>query len=345
MDIGAYIREFKNVLDPFILEYLRKFTLSRAEGARGLYALFMEAGRGGKCIRGALVKLGYEIAAGRPADEGILPAAAAFEVFQTGILAHDDIIDKSPLRRGKDALWRAAARGDTHYGVSQAICLGDVGIVLAEGLIAESPFGADRKLEALSVFREALLKTMDGEMLDVLLSREKNYGDAEGILRIAELKTAWYTVAGPMRLGAALAGAQEKSLGEMERFGIALGTAFQIRDDILGVRASESETGKSGASDIAEGKVTLLIHHALKNAVPAERRRLSEIYGRPPVSEEARKTVTDLFESTGAFSAAERWAEERVEEAVKRIPELTRDTGHAELLRQLSGMMLLAGKP
>ncbi|MDR2174782.1 MAG: polyprenyl synthetase family protein [Synergistaceae bacterium] len=348
MNIETYIREFKEVLDGFISGYLADLARRRAESAgRGvadLYAVFKEAGRGGKCIRGALVKLGHEIASGRPADGRILPAAAAFEIFQTGILSHDDIIDKSPLRRGKDSIWQASARtmdGDLHYGMSQAICLGDVGLVLANRLVAESAFDAERKIEALSVFHAAQLNTMDGEMLDVLLSRVKDYDDENGILKIASLKTAWYTIAGPMQLGAVLAGGPPDLLRCMEDFGLSLGVAFQLKDDILGIRAAEKEIGKSNTSDIAEGKVTLLIRHALKNASADDRRRLREIYGHPSVSEADRETVQEIFSSTGAFDAAARRAERCLCEAKRLIPGMARSAEHAALLTQLSDMMFL----
>jgi geranylgeranyl diphosphate synthase type I len=265
------------------------------------------------------------------------------------------------LRRGRDSLWRASAltlggggegpgpvdphsvlsHEDLHYGTSQAICLGDIGLILANGLIAESAFDAERKIEALAVFRAAQLNTMDGEMLDVLLSRTKDYGDEDGILKIASLKTAWYTIAGPMQLGAVLAGGPRTRnlLRDMESFGLSLGVAFQLKDDVLGVQAAEEDIGKSNTSDIAEGKVTLLIHHALKNAPADDRRRLKEIYGRPSVSDADRETVQAIFTSTGAFDAAARRAELCLGEARRLIPNMARNAEHAALLAQLSDKM------
>ena len=108
--IEEYIHSCKKVLEPYIDSYLAGLIEERAGSDRGLaelYEIFREAGRGGKCIRGTMVKLGYEIALGQPAGEEILPACAAFEILQTAILGHDDVIDKSPLRRGRDSIWRA----------------------------------------------------------------------------------------------------------------------------------------------------------------------------------------------------------------------------------------------
>ncbi|MDR2529262.1 MAG: polyprenyl synthetase family protein [Synergistaceae bacterium] len=341
-DIGEYIRSCKEILEPYIDHFLAGLMVERSDNRLAtLYGLFREACGGGKYVRGSLVRLGYEIALDCPARDEVLPAAAAFEIFQTAILSHDDIIDKSPLRRGRDSIWQAAARlqGNHHYGVSQALCLGDVGIALASRLIAGSSFEPDKKVEALKIFLDAQLNTVDGEMLDVLMSHEKDYGDEEGVLRIATLKTAWYTVIGPLRLGAALGGASLSLLDAMKRYGVALGVAFQLRDDVLGIKAAEEETGKSGVSDVAEGKVTLLAHYAVKRATPEQLKRLRRVYGLETATEADRATVREVFESTGAFAAVERRAESLLAEARNAIPDVTRDPDNAALLAQLGDMM------
>jgi len=359
LTIKEYVNSCKNILEPYIEKYLadligKRFSPdhNRSNYDReiaGLYGVFKEAGKGGKCIRGSLVKLGYEIALGRTVGDEILPACAAFEILQTAILAHDDVIDKSTLRRGKDSVWRAVMRrmegaedidfNRCHYGISQAICLGDIGISLANRLIVESSFDADRKIKAMKTFLDIQLNTIDGEMLDVLMSDDKDYSDEGGILQIANLKTAWYTVVGPLQLGAVLGGASPELLDSMRRFGIFLGTAFQIRDDILSINATEAETGKSNISDIAEGKVTLLAHYAMKKASPAQLEMLRRIYGSGTVSEADRLTVCDIFENTGAFIEAEKKAAECLSEASGMISALTQNAGHASLLRQLIDML------
>ncbi|MCL2010449.1 MAG: polyprenyl synthetase family protein [Synergistaceae bacterium] len=342
--VKEYIRSCKEALEPYIEDYIAGLAEKRAGSVSGLaelYEIFREAGRGGKCIRGSLVKLGHEIALGRPAGDEILPACAAFEILQTAILGHDDVIDKSPLRRGRDSIWRAVTRGrdDFHYGISQAICLGDVGIFLANLLIVESVFDAGRKIEAVKTFIDVQLNTVDGEMLDVLMSYDKDYGDEEGILRIANLKTAWYTIAGPLRLGAALAGASPELMDAMRRYGIFLGTAFQLRDDVLGINAAEEDIGKSNTSDIAEGKVTLLAYYAMKRAAPAQLGQLRRIYGSGAVSEADRVIVRNIFESTGAFAEVTKKAESYLAEAAGIIDEITQNAEHAALLAQLGDMM------
>jgi geranylgeranyl diphosphate synthase type I len=345
-DIREYVRSYKKILEEYIENYLAERIAEQAEHIdrriSELYSIFKEASGGGKSIRGCLVKLGYELAANCPAGNEILPISAAFELFQTAILGHDDIIDKSSLRRGKDSIWQAVTRrsGSVDDGISQAICLGDGGIALANRLVAESSFSAERKIEALKTFLGVQLHTMDGEMLDVCLSREKNYDDEEGILKIARLKTAWYTIIGPLQLGAALGGGKPELLDALQRYGMPLGIAFQLQDDILGIEASESDTGKSNTSDIAEGKVTLLAHHAMKRATPEQLGQLRRIYGREDISETDRKTVREIFEATGALEVVARKAESFRAEAEEKIADITQDPEKRALLTQLGDMMI-----
>jgi geranylgeranyl diphosphate synthase type I len=365
--IEEYISSCKQKLEPYIDEYLAGLIAKMADGRLAdLYETFREAGKGGKCIRGSLVKLGYELALGSQAGEEILPICASVEILQTAILGHDDIIDKSPLRRGRDSMWRALERlvetraaekrdiqgrkaqnheaddensNERHYGISQTICLGDVGISLANSLIIESSFEPDKKIKAMKKFIEVQLNTVDGEMLDVLMSYGKDYGDEEGIFKIARLKTAWYTIAGPLQLGAVLGGASPELLDAMRRYGVFLGTAFQLRDDILGIDADEAEIGKSNTSDIAEGKVTLLAHFAMKRATPEQLEQLRGVYGSGAVSETDRLAVHEIFENTGAFTEVAKKAESYLAEAAGVVGEITQNAEQAALLIQLGEMM------
>ncbi len=194
---------------------------------------FIKACDGGKKIRGALINLGYQIAGG--GSQSILDVAAAYEIFHSSILVHDDIIDQSIERRGLPSLYQAL--GSNHYGVSQAICLADAGFFLATRIISEAKFPDQKKNKALILFSKTMLDTALGQMLDI----EK--GDP---LIIMKFKTAQYTISSPLQLGALLAGADEKLVRKLGEFGESLGIAFQIRDDILdgevqSIKESEKE--------------------------------------------------------------------------------------------------------
>jgi geranylgeranyl diphosphate synthase type I len=354
LTINEYVRGFKEILEPFTDNYLSGLVEAAMRSdprIAELYEVFREASRGGKCIRGSLVKLGYEIASGRSARDAILPVAAAFEILQTAILGHDDVIDKSPLRRGRDSIWRAISRRMEqrrpdqyeeayHFGISEAICLGDIGIFLANRLVAESSIEHEKRTEAMRTFLDAQLNMVDGEMLDALMSFEKDYDDVDGIIKMASLKTAWYTIIGPLQVGAVLGGAVPEQLDAMKRYGIALGLAFQLKDDILGIEAEEEESGKSNTSDIAEGKITLLAHFAMKRAAPEQLAQLRLVYGSSEVSDEARQIVRDIFESTGAFAETEKIMENCLAEAKAVITDITRDPEKTRLLEQLCDMMI-----
>lgn len=193
---------------------------------------FVDACQGGKRIRGTLVKLGYEMAKGQKMKE-IYKVGAALEMLHTAILVHDDIMDKSPIRRGQPSLY-------TSVGVDQAINLGDLGFFLAIKIISESKFSDKEKSQALHLLSKTMVDTAVGQILDI----EK--GDP---MVVARLKTAQYTITGPLVLGTILGGLGPTSprLRGIKEFGENLGIAFQLRDDIL-----DGEAKEQSLSDVLE---------------------------------------------------------------------------------------------
>ncbi len=276
------------------------------------YPALREACVGGKCLRGYLVSLGYFLAAGEPLKD--MRPAAAFEVFQGGILAHDDIIDESPLRRGKPSLYMALGGGKP--GASRAICLGDLTIGLAEALLARSAFPAERRLRALGIFSEVISRTAAGEAMDIDLGKAD--AGEEDILAMYALKTAPYSVAGPLAVGAALGGGEEALLSSLYEFGMLPGIAFQIRDDIAGIFAEEAETGKS-LSDAEEGKSTLLTAYFSRTAAGAAREEFFSLYGTPALTSAQMQRIRTLLLEAGAKSYAEGKAEEYERRALARL--------------------------
>lgn len=182
---------------------------------------FISSCQGGKGIRGLLVVLGYQLTS-KLDNKNIIQVAAAYEIFHNAILAHDDIIDKSNKRRGKDSLYQAL--GGNHQAISQAICLADAGFFLALKVIAESKFEEKVKNQSLQWFCQVMQDTAAGQLLDIMT--------LEPIIT-AEYKTARYTIVGPLVLGAILGTGDQKLIKQLEMFGSNLGIAFQIKDDIL----------------------------------------------------------------------------------------------------------------
>ena len=220
MDFKIYLDKTAKELDREVEKILNQ-ELKEAKGIGKklvpLLEAFTDACMGGKRIRGVLVKLGYELA-GKKSKE-IIKIGAAYEILHAAILAHDDIIDNSPTRRDKPSLYKSV-------GISQAITLGDLGFFLAIKIISESNFPQRGKNEALALFARTMVDTAVGQMLDI------QKGDP---LTIMKFKTAQYTIAGPLQLGAILAGWGPTSirLRRIKQFGESLGIAFQIQDDIL----------------------------------------------------------------------------------------------------------------
>lgn len=214
MDFKKYLQGNVRSLDREIEEILEKSLPPVAKD-------FISSCQGGKRIRGVLVKLGYELAhpggvrAHLPGE--IIKIAAAYEIAHAAILVHDDIMDQSKLRRGQASLYQKV-------GVSKAITLGDLGFFLAMRIISESNFPELQKNQALLVFAKTLMDTAIGQMMD-LAGQDK--------IATAKLKTARYTISGPLEIGAVLAGAESDLLDQLDQFGENLGIAFQIKDDIL----------------------------------------------------------------------------------------------------------------
>lgn len=230
MEFTKYLEQNAKKLDKEegrILNNWFKETIKIDKHLIPLAKALMDACLGGKRIRGVLVRLGYELAGGK--KEEILKVGVAFEIFHTALLIHDDIIDKSPQRRGKSSLYKSA-------GIPQAITLADLAFMLAVKIIAETDFESNTKNKALAFFSKTMINTTIGQMLDI------QKGDPAKVMLF---KTAKYTVAGPLQIGAILAGADENLFGLLGVFGEKLGIAFQIQDDILD--GEETSLGREDA--------------------------------------------------------------------------------------------------
>ncbi len=284
----------------------------------------------GKFIRGALVNLGYSILKSdiEYSDE----LALAFEIYQTAILINDDIIDHASLRRNQPTIpvhymndWEAKGievkRDAYDVANSMAICAGGFGMCYANQKMAEAYNRSDNLGILLQYFNQVIINTIQGEVIDVILPfEEKNFCSNEddlvdSITEIYRLKTAWYTVIGPLCLGMILAGGADENIKKMECFAESLGIAFQIKDDILGIYADEDNIGKNVGSDITEFKQTLLYAY-IRN----QKEYFSDLlryYGKENLTYEDVKAIRDLFSKSGALAYAEHEMNRYFELAIK----------------------------
>lgn len=306
---------------------------------------FARLNAGGKMIRGALAGLGCALFSDGPEaySDGL---SLAFEIFQTAILVHDDIIDHAALRRGQPTIpagytarWpRLDGAGSTAN--SMALCAGDMGLYLASRQLALA-YGGDPCFPRLfCYYNDVILNTIRGEMIDVALPFEERHGLREdrdlheSVIEICRLKTAWYTVTGPLGAGAILGGCREEELRKLEAFGENLGVAFQIRDDILGIYGEEAALGKDVGSDAAEFKQTLLYEYTRRDS--AAHRALLGYYGRPLAGRELEE-LRGLFRDCGALDYAREQSERYCAAAAGALEEM--DFLSAEKRALLEGLM------
>jgi len=324
-----FLASTKQEVDKNTDDYLRLIIQEAEEKpfiAESLTALYNQ-NQGGKRIRGAMIKLGATIASKSAALESAkntanyLSIATAYELFQTAILIHDDIIDKSTTRRGKTTIHaqlseikqQGGMHPDlaNHFGISQALCIGDYGLFLANRVLAESNLEPHIFAEVFKLFSQIQLTTLEGEIMDVTLPYEpinilNAYERYTSIVNhICEHKTAWYTLTGPIMLGAICGGGNTALSERLRDITLPLGIAFQIKDDLLGIYASEKTIGKDVLSDLIEKKQTLIYGYAYKHATPAQRSQLDTSYGNPSASTEDLETVREIFTATGAQAFAE----------------------------------------
>ena len=303
--------------------------------------------QGGKMLRGMLVVFGYQIARhARGASDIDLPVSDAlaqtFEMFQTGVLVHDDVIDNAAQRRGKITVHRryehrldvrdirmvSGIEKPQEIAKSVGICVGDLGIYYANKLLADS-YGSDPALgQLISYFDDIVIQTIRGELLDVVLPYEiqdPGIGEEErakllekSIYDIYFLKTAGYSVIGPLHLGMILGGAEPKEMAALDRCARDIGIAYQIMDDILGVFADPKILGKDVGSDVAEYKQTILYMYVrTMKAEYAE--ELLQYYGKKHVTSKDIEQVQRIFEESGALTYAQSVLADHFESAERKI--------------------------
>jgi geranylgeranyl diphosphate synthase type I len=300
----------------------------------------------GKMIRGGLVSLGCEMAGGR-AGRAALRAGTAFELIQSGLLIHDDIIDRDPLRRGGPSVHEQYARltpapgGDAaHFGTSLAICAGDFAIFLAFEAMAALPGPPGRAAAVQRLFAAEFGFVGLGQMLDIAAGSSPRPLSRRRILGIYRYKTARYSFYLPLAAGWILGGGPARTLPALERLGEDLGLLFQIKDDELGLFGAPRTTGKPAGNDIRQGKRTLHAAEVLGRSTGRDRDRFLDIFGRPDASAGDIAFVRDLAARTGAREAVREVMDRLGRRAARDIRELPIGDGPRALLGGLRAYLL-----
>ncbi|TDC49390.1 polyprenyl synthetase family protein [Actinomadura sp. KC345] len=281
---------------------------------------------GGKRLRPAFCYWGWSAAGGEDGP-GIVAAAASLELLQASALIHDDVMDSSDTRRGQpsvhrrfEALHRAQSwPGDAEaFGGGSAILLGDLCLAWSGEMFETCGLDGDRRRRGREVYDLMRTEVMCGQYLDML---EGTRGEATvaTALRVVEYKAAKYTIERPLHLGAALAGARPDVTAALTGYGLPLGIAFQLRDDVLGVFGDPAETGKPAGDDLREGKRTVLVALSLERASAAQAARLRRRLGDPDLDRAGVDELRTIIEETGGLTACEDMIERYLTEAERAL--------------------------
>jgi len=312
-----------HLVSPLLFESIREFTL-----------------REGKRLRPLLLILTYKgyAPASKKISRKLYNASTCMEFLHNFMLIHDDIIDRSDLRRGKPTMHKilentVPTRNPDKLGIDLGIIAGDIVYALAIDAFLSIDEPAARKERALKYFIQTAAFTAMGEFIDTVsgVKAVQDVDEKEVFLNYT-LKTARYTFDCPMVTGAILAGAGDQEIKKISRFGILIGQAFQVQDDIIGIFETETNIGKSILSDLAEGKKTLLVTHAFSVLRGKAKKEFLNIFAKKTKTLKDLETVKKIFVKTKSLDYALEAIHTRINEAQKILNSLGMNEEYRGLL-------------
>jgi geranylgeranyl diphosphate synthase type I len=342
----ARLRELVQAELDEVIAYQRSVLSELGAPVGGLVDAVAALLSGGKRLRAAFLYWGYR-AVGGEHSRALVRAAASMELFQAAALLHDDVMDDSDLRRGRPPAHRAFATRHTdagwsgsaeRFGQATAILAGDLCLTWCDELFARSGLPTEELARARVTFDTMRTQLMGGQFLDVLESARgwDDLDHAERVRRsrtVIRFKSGKYSVEQPLLIGAEAAGAGPRAREALSAYGLHLGEAFQLRDDVLGVFGDPAETGKPAGDDLREGKRTVLIAHALETAAPDDGETLLRHLGSRDLSTEQVEEARAILVRSGALERTEAMITEGARAAagaLDGIPDLTEE-GRAAL--------------
>ena len=308
--------------------------------------------RGGKRVRPTFAWLGWIGAGGDeagPIAEAVLRTCAALELLHASALIHDDVIDASLTRRGFPAAHVTFAdqhraqcwSGDAElFGTGAAILIGDLAQNWADDMIRTSGLPSDAQARVSPVWSAMRTEVLSGQLLD-LTAEASGDEDIDTALRVDRYKTASYTVERPLHIGAAIAGADADLVAAYRAFGVDIGIAFQLRDDLLGMFGDPAATGKPSGGDLCQGKRTVLFAAALRYADerdPGAARFLRAKIG-TDISDDELCAIRTIITNIGAVDHVEREIARSTDRAIAAL-EASRATNYAK--NRLAAMAISA---
>jgi len=319
--LSEYQKKITQELEKF---FNRKIKQTKEVGAKKTLRLLKEFSlRPAKRLRAILVNYGYFLAGGKN-RKTILETSIFIELIHNFLLIHDDIIDQDELRRGRPSLHYQykklssfKAEKNKNFGQSMAMIAGDLINVLGYEILTNSEFPANLKIQALEKLNQIIIKTCQGQMLEMLLKQKlvnNKKVTEKDILKIYQLKTAYYSFFGPLQIGAILAGANKKFLEKLKNYALPLGIAFQIQDDLTEIFGSKKEIGKPLCSDIREGQPNLLIIKTLEKI-----KIFRKYLGKTKINKNEIRKIKEIIRKAGVLEYCQKKSEKLISHSKKTI--------------------------
>ncbi len=330
-----FVSRYKQLVDTALEEFFAKKETGKSGIERDAISRLREfTMRGGKRIRPLFMILGYWL--NSDIDSKVIRASISLELMQSYLLIHDDIIDRSEVRRGGPTFHRMF---DYEERINEGISIvcADLSDAYSHEALLDVDFAPDRLNAAMRLMSEIVEFTGVGQLMDITLP----LGDditPEDVTAIHKYKTAQYTVNGPMKMGATLAG--YKNSEKIDNYGLPLGIAFQIQDDILGMFGNEKELGKSVVSDFEEGKKTHLVLFTYEMAKRADVEFVKERLGKKGISKDDFQKVKDIIEKCGALERTRELSNKYYESATSSISDLTGSSQKRDQLKTMADLMV-----
>lgn len=276
--------------------------------------------------------------------QGLYRCALSLELMHDFMLVHDDIIDKSQTRRGKPSMHallnrylRDTSKKAKFNGNDLAIVIGDIIYALSLDAFLAVKENAQRKEKTLKKLISAVVFTGSGEFIELLLgAKPLEKTTQEDIYKIYDCKTANYTFASPLAMGATLAGAKPNEIKKLHSYGMLLGRAFQIKDDIIGVFGEEKRTGKSNLTDIQEAKRTLLVWYAFGHSSKKNKLMIKMIMERKTTRKAELLKIRKIMIKSGALAYARKQIEYLYSKAINEINSLNIMPRYKQMLSNFS---------
>ncbi|MBD3250048.1 MAG: hypothetical protein GF381_00530 [Candidatus Pacebacteria bacterium] len=344
-----FIKTNANRLNQAQVKHYQRFALEATKMGRPAELLFerlADLSGYGKKVRAGLISLGYQLAGGQ--NQSLVDQLGLFiELFHTGLLIHDDLMDQDETRRGQDSLHvqfekigQKAKLGDPSlYGLSQAILAGDLAFYLSWQILLESELEPDKLIGLSQAYSSYTTRIVYGQCLDVQQKKIGQLAKAD-ILEVIRLKTAEYSGMMPLEIGAIAGGLAASELDKLKKYGLAFGWAFQVQDDLLGLFGQQKKLGKPIGSDVREGKNTLLMLELFERGSQAQRQRQLELLGKDDISLEEVEEMRQLVKDSGAYDQVKQLGLNYAQQAVNWADRLQGSKQIKETLQSLAVYMM-----